>query len=73
MGSEMCIRDREQLRVAEQRRQRVVDLVLERVREQAARIADIVRQLAKLKSPRSVEYRSGARMIDLSSSTTHHE
>ena len=46
---------------------------LERVRAQAARIADIVRQLAKLKNPRSVEYGSGARMIDLSSSTTHNE
>jgi DNA-binding response OmpR family regulator len=46
---------------------------LELVRAQAARIADIVRHLAKLKDPRSVEYPSGARMIDLSRSTTHHE
>ena len=46
---------------------------LESVRQQAARIADIVRHLARLKNPRSVEYRSGARMIDLSTSTTHNE
>jgi len=46
---------------------------LELVRAQAARIADIVRHLAKLKNPRSVEYPSGARMIDLSTSTTHNE
>ena len=42
---------------------------LERVREHAARIADIVRQLGRLKNPRSVESRSGARMIDLSNRT----
>jgi DNA-binding response OmpR family regulator len=46
---------------------------LQIVREQAARIADVVRRLAKLKNPQSVEYLSGARMIDLSKSTTHHE
>ena len=46
---------------------------LELVRQQAARIADIVRHLAKLKNPRSVEYASGARMIDLSTGTTHNE
>src|SRR4029450_10894734 len=38
---------------------------LQLVREQAARIADVVRRLAKLKNPSSVEYSSGARMIDL--------
>jgi hypothetical protein len=46
---------------------------LETVRAQAARIADVVRRLAKLKSPMSVENSSGARMIDLSTSTTHNE
>ena len=46
---------------------------LQIVREQAARIAEVVRRLAKLKNPKSVEYLSGARMIDLSKSTTHHE
>jgi DNA-binding response OmpR family regulator len=46
---------------------------LQLVREQAARIADVVRRLAKLKNPRSVEYASGARMIDLSKGTTHNE
>jgi len=46
---------------------------LQIVREQATRIADVVRRLAKLKNPTSVEYLSGARMIDLSKSTTHHE
>jgi two-component system, NtrC family, sensor kinase len=46
---------------------------LQIVRAQAARIADVVRRLAKLKSPRSVEYQSGARMIDLSKGTTHNE
>ena len=44
---------------------------LERVREHAARIADIVRQLGRLKNPRSVESRSGARMIDLSKGPSH--
>ena len=46
---------------------------LETVREQAARIADVVRRLAKLKDPRSVEYSTTARVIDLSKSTTHNE
>jgi len=46
---------------------------LQLVREQAARIADVVRRLAKLKNPSSVEYSSGARMIDLSTGTTHNE
>jgi hypothetical protein len=36
------------------------------VHEQAERIAQVVRRLAKLKNPRSVEYLAGARMIDLS-------
>jgi DNA-binding response OmpR family regulator len=36
------------------------------IREQAGRIADVVRRLARLKNPRSVEYLSGAKMIDLS-------
>ena len=36
------------------------------VQEQAARIAGVVRRLASLKNPQSVEYLSGARMIDLS-------
>jgi DNA-binding response OmpR family regulator len=36
------------------------------VHEQAARIAQVVRRLAKLKNPKSVEYLAGARMIDLS-------
>lgn len=44
---------------------------LQIVREQAARIADVVRRLAKLKHPTSVEYLSGARMIDLSKGTPH--
>lgn len=44
---------------------------LEIVREQAARIADVVRRLAKLRDPKSVEHRSGARMIDLSRATPH--
>jgi DNA-binding response OmpR family regulator len=34
--------------------------------EQGARIADVVRRLAKLKDPESVEYVAGARMLDLS-------
>jgi DNA-binding response OmpR family regulator len=42
---------------------------LQLIREQAARIADVVRRLARLKNPRSVEYLSGARMIDLSKGT----
>jgi DNA-binding response OmpR family regulator len=35
------------------------------IQEQATRIADVVRRLAKLKNPQSVEYLAGARMIDL--------
>ncbi|MFL5620451.1 MAG: response regulator [Gemmatimonadaceae bacterium] len=46
---------------------------LQIVRAQAARIADVVRRLAKLRNPTSVEYPSGARMIDLSKGTTHNE
>ena len=46
---------------------------LQVVREQAARIAEVVRRLAKLKNPQSVEYLSGARMLDLSEGTTHIE
>ena len=37
------------------------------IREQAARIADVVRRLARLKNPRSVEYLAGSNMLDLSS------
>ena len=36
------------------------------IKEQAARIAQVVRRLAKLKNPRSVEYLGGALMLDLS-------
>ena len=39
------------------------------IREQAARIAQVVRRLAKLKNPQSVEYIAGALMIDLSPRT----
>lgn len=46
---------------------------LQVVREQAARIAEVVRRLAKLKNPQSVEYLSGARMLDLSEPPTHIE
>lgn len=46
---------------------------LQVVREQAARIAEVVRRLAKLKNPQSVEYLSGARMLDLSESPRHVE
>jgi len=46
---------------------------LQVIREQAARIAEVVRRLAKLKNPRTVEYLSGARMIDLSKGTSHIE
>jgi DNA-binding response OmpR family regulator len=46
---------------------------LQIVREQAARIADVVRRLAKLKNPKTVEYLSGARMIDLSKGTPHND
>jgi signal transduction histidine kinase len=51
----------------EQRRQ------LQIIREQAARIADVVRRLARLKNPQSVENLSGARMIDLSKGTVKPE
>jgi DNA-binding response OmpR family regulator len=44
---------------------------LQVIREQAARIAEVVRRLARLKNPKSVEYLSGARMIDLSKGTGH--
>lgn len=37
------------------------------IQEQAARIAQVVRRLAKLKNPQSVEYLAGSRMLDLSS------
>jgi DNA-binding response OmpR family regulator len=37
------------------------------IHEQAARIAQVVRRLARLKNPQSVEYLAGTRMIDLSS------
>jgi DNA-binding response OmpR family regulator len=39
------------------------------IQEQAARIADVVRRLGKLKNPQTVEYLAGARMIDLSGRT----
>jgi hypothetical protein len=35
--------------------------------EQARRIADVVRRLARLKNPQSVEYLTGAKMLDLGS------
>jgi DNA-binding response OmpR family regulator len=35
------------------------------IQEQASRIADVVRRLARLKNPTSVEYLAGARMLDL--------
>jgi DNA-binding response OmpR family regulator len=37
------------------------------IREQAARIADVVKRLARLKNPRSVEYLTGSNMLDLGS------
>ena len=40
---------------------------LQIIQEQAARIAQVVRRLAKLKNPQSVEYLAGALMLDLSS------
>jgi DNA-binding response OmpR family regulator len=43
---------------------------LQVIRTQAARIAEVVRRLARLKNPQSVEYMSGARMIDLSKGST---
>ena len=36
------------------------------IQEQAARIAQVVRRLAKLKNPQSVEYLAGSLMLDLS-------
>ncbi|MDB4885051.1 MAG: response regulator receiver sensor signal transduction histidine kinase [Gemmatimonadetes bacterium] len=36
------------------------------IQQQAARIADVVRRLARLKNPQTVEYLAGAQMIDLS-------
>jgi signal transduction histidine kinase len=38
---------------------------LQVIRERAAHIADVVRRLARLKNPKSVEHLAGARMIDL--------
>jgi DNA-binding response OmpR family regulator len=35
------------------------------IQEQATRIAEVVRRLARLKDPQSVEYLAGARMLDL--------
>ncbi len=35
------------------------------IQEQAERIADVVRRLARLKNPQSVEYLAGSRMLDL--------
>jgi DNA-binding response OmpR family regulator len=35
------------------------------IQEQASRIADVVRRLARLKNPQSVEYLAGSRMLDL--------
>lgn len=40
------------------------------IREQAMRIAEVVKRLAKLKNPQSVEYLEGARMLDLSPRTS---
>jgi DNA-binding response OmpR family regulator len=40
------------------------------IQEQAVRIADVVRRLAKLKNPQSVEYLSGSRMLDLGPKTS---
>lgn len=37
------------------------------IREQATRIADVVRRLARLKNPKSVEYLTGSKMLDLGS------
>ncbi len=45
---------------SEQREQLVI------IQQQASRIADVVRRLASLKNPQTVEYLAGARMIDLS-------
>ncbi len=35
------------------------------IQEQATRIAEVVRRLARLKNPQSVEYLAGSRMLDL--------
>lgn len=35
------------------------------IQEQGARIADVIRRLARLKNPQSVEYLAGSRMLDL--------
>ena len=40
------------------------------IQEQAQRIADVVRRLARLKNPQSVEYLSGSRMLDLGPKTS---
>ena len=39
------------------------------IQEQAGRIADVVRRLARLKNPESVEYVEGSMMLDLSTDT----
>jgi len=39
------------------------------IQEQAARIAQVVRRLARLKNPQSVEYLAGSLMLDLSPRT----
>jgi nitrogen-specific signal transduction histidine kinase len=39
-----------------------LDIIL----EQARRIADVVKRIAKLRNPQTVEYIQGARMLDLS-------
>ena len=44
---------------------------LQTVREQAERIADVVRRLAKLKDPRSARSPASGHRIDLSNSSTH--
>lgn len=51
MDDDLTGEQREQLRV---------------IRERAAHIAEVVRRLARLKNPKSVEHLAGARMIDLS-------
>jgi len=43
------------------------------IQEQAARIAQVVRRLARLKNPQSVEYLAGALMLDLSSRASKSE
>ncbi|MES2177415.1 MAG: response regulator [Gemmatimonadota bacterium] len=43
------------------------------IQEQASRIAQVVRRLAKLKNPQSVEYLAGSLMLDLSSRTSRPE